>query len=116
VNLPGTQDIPAPPGPTPTPPSASPSSQNVTACDGKSTSVLISGGVAPYSISAQPTTVNSTLVTPVAPSPLAAPGFELITLPFQPGGLPTPVNTTYNFVVADSSTPQQTDTFKVVCK
>ena len=96
----------------------SPATQNITACDGVTTSVFVSGGTAPYNVSAQATTVNGAIVTPVIGTPsLPGPGFDLITLPNMPNGSPTPVNTTYNFAASDSGgTQQQSVTFKIVCQ
>jgi hypothetical protein len=78
--------------------------------------VFISGGVPPYNVTAQATTVNGALVTPTIGSPsLPGPGFDLITLPNLPGGSPTPA-TTYNFGVSDSGGAQQQSlTFNIKC-
>ncbi|TMG85526.1 MAG: hypothetical protein E6H78_06915 [Betaproteobacteria bacterium] len=93
--------------PTAPPPAlvANPSSQTVTCASLSSTfSVLITGGTAPYSVSGS--TVNGS--TPiVTPQPLDTPGFVAINNMVGPG--------TYNFIVADAGTPQQTDSFRIVC-
>src|SRR2546428_2800875 len=63
--------------PTAPPPGldASPGSQTVASCTGKTVSELITGGTAPYSVSAQ--TVNGHTPT-VTPQPLDAPGYVQI--------------------------------------
>jgi hypothetical protein len=101
-NVPGTTPPPTPP---PSPLDASPGNQTVALCTGKTVSVQITGGTAPYSVSAS--TVNGHTPT-VTPQPLTAPGFVQISGMFTGDG-------TYNFIVADSSTPQMTATFKIVC-
>ena len=96
----------APPTPPPSPIDASPGSQIVVACPNKTVSVQITGGTPSYSVSAS--TVGGE--TPmVSPQPLPAPGFVQISFS---GTAPTG---TYNFLVADSSVPQQTASFKIVC-
>jgi hypothetical protein len=102
INSPGTT---APPTPPPSPVDASPANQTVVACTGPTVSVQISGGTPSYSVSGQ--TVNGH--TPmVSPQPLTAPGFVQISGMVTGDG-------TYNFVVADSSTPQQTTSFRINC-
>jgi hypothetical protein len=99
---------------TPTTPvsplTAAPKSQPIAACNGATASELITGGTAPYSISAA--TVQG--VTPiVSPSPLASPGYVNIS-GMQPGTLPPPP-TTYSFIVTDASKPALQATFTIVC-
>jgi hypothetical protein len=82
-------------------------------CTGNTFSELITGGIAPYGVSAQ--TVNG--VTPMVTNsdgsalPVPAPGYVNIT------GMVTPVSGSlaYNFLVSDSSTPQQTAAFRITC-
>lgn len=119
LNLPGTVAPPTPPTPPPTAIDVQPSNQQVALpCDGVSVSVLVQGGIAPYNISAQTEIVNGANTTPIVTNPvLTQPGFVLINLPNQPGGLPTPANTAYNFLASDSTSPTAgTQTFRVVCK
>ncbi|HTR58945.1 MAG TPA: hypothetical protein VMM27_12280 [Casimicrobiaceae bacterium] len=95
----------APPAPPPSAPTATPGSQNVPMCSGKTVSVQITGGTAPYSVAGS--TVNGH--TPmVSPQPLTAPGFVQIS------GMVT-TDGKYSFIVADSSTPQQTASFSITC-
>jgi hypothetical protein len=107
INNPGTG---APPTAPPPALNASPGSQTVAACSGKTISVLITGGTPSYSVSAS--TVSG--VTPVVTNsdgsslPVPAPGYINIT------GMVTAAGT-YNFIVADSSVPQQTVAFKITC-
>jgi hypothetical protein len=107
INTVGTATPPTAPPPAL---SASPGSQMVAGCSGKTVSVLISGGTPTYSVSAS--TLNS--VTPVVTNsdgsalPVPAPGYINIS------GMVTGAGT-YNFIVADSGTPQQTTTFKITC-
>ena len=101
--------------PTAPPPAldASPSTQTVVACSGKTVSEQITGGTAPYNVSAS--TVSG--VTPIVKNsdgtalPLPAPGFVKIS------GMATGASVfgSYNFIVSDSSTPQQTTSFKIIC-
>ncbi|MDQ2961771.1 MAG: hypothetical protein M3R31_01230, partial [Pseudomonadota bacterium] len=101
-NVPGTTPPPTPP---PQPLDANPSSQTVAACTGKTVSVLITGGTAPYNVSAA--TVGG--VTPVVtPASLTSPGFVQISGMVTGGG-------TYNFIVSDAGTPQQTNSFRIIC-
>ena len=107
INTPGTT---APPTAPPPSLSASPGSQSVAGCSGKTVSVLLTGGTPPYSVSAS--TLNS--VTPVVTNsdgsalPVPAPGYINIS------GMATGAGT-YNFIVSDSGVPQQTATFKITC-
>jgi hypothetical protein len=118
INNPGTAAPPTPPPPTPPSLSVSPKTQNITNCDGVSTSVFVSGGTPSYNVTAATTTVNTVPVTPTIGSPsLPSAGFDLITLPNQPNGLPTPVNTVYTFAASDSGgAQQQTVAFTITCK
>jgi hypothetical protein len=105
VNIPGAG---APPTAPPPALNASPGNQNVAACGGKTVSVLLTGGTLPYNVSAA--TVNS--VTPtVTPSTLTSPGYVQISGMVSPGA----GSLVYNFVVADSSTPQQLTSFTITC-
>ncbi len=109
-NLPGTT---APPTAPPPALDASPGNQTVIACGGKTISELITGGSASYSVSAA--TVNG--VTPTVTNsdgsalPLTSPGYVNIT------GMVSPLvgSLVYSFLVSDSSTPQQTASFKITC-
>ncbi|HEX8010091.1 MAG TPA: hypothetical protein VF814_04040 [Casimicrobiaceae bacterium] len=100
----------APPAPPPPALDASPSSQTVASCTGATVNVLITGGSAPYGVSAS--TVGG--VTPSvtnsdgSPLPVPAPGYINITGMASGGG-------TYNFVVSDSSKPPQATPFKITC-
>jgi hypothetical protein len=118
INTPGTTAPPPPPPPVPPSLSVSPKSQNIVSCDAKSTSVFVSGGIPPYNVTAATTTVNGVPVTPTIGSPsLPGAGFDSITLPNQPNGMPTPVNTVYNFAASDSGgAQQQTVAFTITCK
>jgi hypothetical protein len=104
-NVPGTTPPPTPP---PSPLDASPGNQTVALCTGKTVSVQITGGTAPYSVSAS--TVNGHTPT-VTPQPLTAPGFVQISGMFTGDG----AFGAYNFIVSDASTPQQTTSFKITC-
>jgi hypothetical protein len=105
LNLPGTG---APPTAPPPPLNASPGNQTVAACGGKTVSVLLTGGTLPYNVSAA--TVNS--VTPtVSPATLTSPGYVQISGMVSPGS----GSLVYSFIVADSSAPQQTDSFTITC-
>ena len=112
INIPGEAEPPAPPPPDL---AANPGTQTIpgpssvppgTGCSGKTVSEQITGGTAPYSVSAS-TVGGETPV--VSPQPLTAPGFVQIT--FSATAPPG----TYNFIVADASTPQQTTSFKIIC-
>jgi hypothetical protein len=95
----------AAPTPPPPPLEANPGSQTVVACTGKTVSVQITGGTAPYSVSGSTVNGHTPVVTP---QPLTAPGFVTISGMFTGDG-------TYNFIAADASTPQQTTSFKIIC-
>jgi len=101
----------APPTAPPPALNASPGSQTFAACDGKTFSVLITGGTPPYSITGQTRTIGSTSFTPVI-SPPSTPGFAQISGLGSPPSLP---GVTYNFFVADVGSPQQTTTFTITC-
>jgi hypothetical protein len=99
TNVPGTTK----PVPPVTPLNAAPGKQTV-ACTGQTIAELITGGTAPYGISPS---VNGVVVTP---SSLAAQGYVQISNMTK--AFPGP---TYSFLVTDSSTPQQTFTFTIIC-
>ena len=98
--------------PTAPPPGldASPGTQTVASCTGKTISELITGGTAPYSVSAQTVNGHTPIVTNSdgSPLPLAAPGYVQISGMVTGDG-------TYNFLVSDASTPQQTTSFRITC-
>jgi hypothetical protein len=100
-NVEGTTAVPVPPTPT-SPVTATLQKPGSGTCLGKTYSVLVSGGTAPYNPTASPPGV---VFTPPAP---AAPGFVSIS------GLID--GTTYSFAVGDASTPAQVSpTFKITC-
>jgi hypothetical protein len=98
--------------PTAPPPAldVNPASQTVASCTGKTVSELITGGTPPYGVSAQTVNSHTPIVTNSdgSPLPLAAPGYVKISGMFTGDG-------TYNFIVSDSSSPQQTTSFKITC-
>jgi hypothetical protein len=121
INNPGTTAPPTPPVPPPASLSVAPKNQTITPstnCDGLSTSVFVSGGTPSYNVTAATVTVNTVPVTPTIGTPsLPGAGFDLITLPNKPNGLPTPSPTVYNFAASDSGgAQQQTVAFTITCK
>jgi hypothetical protein len=100
INTPGTSPPPTAP---PSPLDASPATQSISCAI--TANVLITGGNPPYNVSASAVVGGSTVPILASPS-LASPGYELIS-GMTPG--------TYNFLVTDSSTPQQAVAFKISC-
>ncbi len=89
-----------------TPVNVAPKSQTVSSCGGKTISVLVSGGTPPYGVS------SATPGVIVSPPSLSAPGYFFIS------GMTSPVappNTVYDFLLTDSSAPQQTFGFSITC-
>ena len=99
-NVEGTNVRPAPPPP---PLSAILQNPGTGICAGRTFSVLVSGGTAPYNPTVSP---SGPIFIPPAP---AGPGFVAIS------GLTDLPPRTYNFAVGDSSTPKQLATFSITC-
>jgi hypothetical protein len=102
TNVPGS----APPVVPVTPLNVAPKNQTVTMCASKTVSELITGGTPPYGIS------SATPGVVITPPSLGAPGYISISGMVSPL---VPPNNIYNFLVTDSSTPQQTFGFSIAC-